>query len=87
MKGLTLAVVFAYFSTGDNAHAANQVNMAQIFDFTHSNRVPFVIAADFNMEPDRLWEIGWVQSFGCAAGRGRIIGFVLISDSVQPFWR
>ena len=80
-------MVFAYFSTGDNAHAANQVNMAQILDFTHSNRMPFVIAGDFNMEPDQLSEIGWVQSLGCTTGRGRIIDFVLISDSVQPFWR
>ena len=62
LKGLTLAVVFAYFSTGDNAQAANQVKKAQIWEFTHSIRTPFVIVADFIMEPDQLWETGWVQS-------------------------
>ena len=41
LKGLTLAVVFAYFSTGDDAQAANQVKMAQILEFTHSIRTPF----------------------------------------------
>ena len=46
-----MAVVFAYFSTGDDAQAANQVKMAQILEFTHSIRTPFAIAADFNMEP------------------------------------
>ena len=58
------------------------------------------IAADFNMEPDQLWETGWVQSLGqrasivapevghtCSSGRGRIIDFAVISDTVQPFWR
>ena len=54
LRGLTLAVVFAYFSTGDNAQAANQVKMAHILEFTHSSRTPFVIAADVNMEPDEL---------------------------------
>ena len=100
LKGLTLAVVFAYFSTGDDAQAANQVKMAQILEFTHSIRTPFAIAADFNIEPDQLWETGWVQSLGqrasivvpevghtCTTGRGRIIDFAVISDSVQPFWR
>ena len=96
LKGLTLAVVFAYFSTGDDAQAANQVKMAQNLEFTHSIRTPFAIAADFNMEPDQLWETGWVQSLGqrasivvpevghtCTTGRGRIIDFAVISDSVQ----
>ena len=96
LKGLTLAVVFAYFSTGDNAQAANQVKMAQILEFTHSIRTPFVIAADFNMEPDRLRETDWVQGLGqkanivvpgvehtCTTGRGRIIDFAVISDSLQ----
>ena len=100
LKGLTLAVVFAYFSTGDDAQAANQVKMAQILEFTHSIRTPFAIAADFNMEPDQLWETGWVQSLGqrasivvpevghtCTTGLGRIIDFAVISDSVRPFWR
>ena len=49
---------------------------------------------------DQLWETGWVQSLGqrasivapdvghtCSSGRGRIIDFAVISDSVQPFWR
>ena len=93
-------MVFAYFSTGDDAQAANQVKMAQILEFTHSIRTPFAIAADFNMEPDQLWETGWVQSLGqrasivvpevghtCTTGRGRIIDFAVISDSVRPFWR
>ena len=57
-------------------------------EFTHSIRTPFVIAADFNMEPDQLWETGWVQSLGqkanivvpevehtCITGRGRVIDF------------
>ena len=51
------------------------------------------------MEPDQLWETGWVQSFGqtaivvpevehtCTTGRGRIIDFAVISDSVRRFWR
>ena len=98
LKGLTLAVVFAYFSTGEDAQAANQVKMAQILEFTHSIRTPFAIAADFNMEPDQLWETGWVQSLGqrasivvpevghtCTTGRGRVIDFAVISDSVRPF--
>ena len=93
-----MAVVLAYFSTGGNAQAANQVKMAQILEFTHSIRTPFAIAADFNLEPDQLWETGWVQSLGqkanivvpevvhtCSAGRGRVIDFAVISDSVQPF--
>ena len=80
------------------AQAANQVKMTQILEFTHSIRTLFVIAADFNMEPDQLWETGWVQSFGqkanivvqrvghtCTRGRGRVIDFAVISDSVQPF--
>ena len=61
MKSPTLAVVFAYFSTGDDAQAANQVKMAQILEFTHSIRAPFVIAADLNMEPDLLWETDWLK--------------------------
>ena len=74
--------------------------MAQILEFTHSIRTQIAIAADFNMEPDQLWETGWVQSLGqkasivvpevgrtCTTGRGRIIDFAVISDSVQPFWR
>ena len=100
LKGLTLAVVFAYFCTENDAQAANQVKMAQNLEFTHSVRTPFAIAADFNMEPDQLWETGWVQSLGlrasivvpevghtCTTGRGRIIDFAVISDSLQPFWR
>ena len=52
------------------------------------------------MEPDPLWETGWVQSLGqkanivapevrhtCTAGRGRVINFAVISDSAQSFWR
>ena len=62
MKGLNLAVVFAHFSTGDNAQAANQVKMAQILEFTRSIRTPLVIAAGFNLEPDQLWDTGWVQN-------------------------
>ena len=84
-EGLTLVVVFAYFSTGDDAQSANQVKMAQILEFTHS-----VIVADFNMEPDQLWETGWVQSLGqrasivvpevghtCTAGRGELLILLL----------
>ena len=95
-----MAVVFACFSTGDNAQAADQVKMAQIWEFTHSIRTPFVIAADVIMEPDQLWETGWVQSLGqkanivvpevehtCNAGPGRVIDFAFVSDSVQPFWQ
>ena len=63
LKGLTLAVVFAYFSTGDDAQAANQVKMAQILEFTHSIRTPFAIAADFNMEPDQLWRLGGFRAW------------------------
>ena len=59
-----MAVEFAYFSTEDDAQAANQVKMARILEFTHSIRTPFVIAAEFNTEPDQLWETGWVQSLG-----------------------
>ena len=102
LKGLTLTlvVVFAYFSTGDDAQAANQVEMAQFLEFTHSIRAPFVSAAYVNMEPDQLWGTGWVQSLGqkanivvpevghtCTTGRGRIIDYAVISDSVQPLWR
>ena len=46
LKGLNLAMVFAYLCTGDDADAANQVKMAQNLEFTHSIRTPFVIAAD-----------------------------------------
>ena len=55
----------------------------------------FVIATDFNMEPDQLWETGWVQSLGqkanivvpevvhtCTTGRGLVIDFAVISDSL-----
>ena len=72
----------------------------RFWEFTHSIRTPFAVAADFNMEPDQLWETWWVQSLGlkastvvpevehtCTTGRGRIIDFAVISDSVQPFWR
>ena len=45
----------------ENAEAANQVKMAQILELTHSIRTPFVIVAGFNVEPDQLWETGWVQ--------------------------
>ena len=51
LKGLTLAVEFAHFSTGDNAQTANQVKWAQILECTHSIRTPFVIAADFKVSP------------------------------------
>ena len=87
-----LAVVFAYCSTGDDAQAANQVNVAQILEFTHSIRTPLVIAADFDMEPDQLWETAGVQSLGqkanswghtCSTGRGRVMDFSVISDSAQ----
>ena len=74
--------------------------MAQILEFTHSIRTPFAIVSDFNMEPDQLWETGWAQSLGqkanivvpevvhtCTTGRGRVIDFAVVSDSVQPFWR
>ena len=77
-------MVFAYFCTRDNVQAANQVKMAQIGEFTPWIRTPFVVAADFNMEPDQLWEAGRVQSLGqkanivvpevvhtCTKGRGR----------------
>ena len=100
LKGVTLTVLFAYFSTGDGAQAANQVKMAQKLKFTHSIRTPFVVAADFNMEPDQLWETGWVQSLGqkanivvpevehtCTTGRARTIDFGVMPDSLQPFWR
>ena len=74
--------------------------MSKIWEFTHSIRTPFVIAADFNMEHDQLWETGWVQSLSqkvnivvpevehtCTTGRGQIIDYAVISDLVQPFWR
>ena len=74
--------------------------MTQILESTQSIRTPFVIAAILNKEPDQLWETGWVQSLGrkantvvtevvhtCTTGRGRVIDFAVISDSVQPFWR
>ena len=48
LMGLALAVVVAYFSTGDNAQAANQVKMAKILEFTLDSHAT-VIAADFNM--------------------------------------
>ena len=93
LKGLTLAVVFAYFSTGDNAQAANKVKLAQILEFTHSIRTLFVIAVGFKREPDQLWEAGWLQSLGqkadivvpevehtCTTSRGRVMDFSVISD-------
>ena len=101
LKGLTLAVVLAHCSTGDDAQAASKVKMAQILKFTHSIRTPFVIAADSNMDPrpvvGRLAgcralakKVNIVVSevgHTCTAGRGRVIGYAVISESVQPYWR
>ena len=60
----TQFLAFKGHHSGDGAQAANQVKMTQFLKFTHSIRVPFAIAADFNMEPDQLWETGRVQGLG-----------------------
>ena len=93
LKQLTIAIGGAYFECSDSIGGTNAQRLLEIENFVARCRLPFVIFADWNMDPNELEQSGWLTRFGgmirlprdcditCTSGRGRIIDFVLCSAS------
>ena len=58
LQGITVAVVFAHLSTGEDAHTANHTKLAQILKFTPAIRTQLIMTTDFKVEPVQLIKTG-----------------------------
>eukprot|EP00972_Heterocapsa_arctica_P054245 7994625-Heterocapsa_arctica.AAC.1 len=69
--------------------------MQTIGQFVMLLRTPWVLAGDWNMEPETIKAAGWLHQFGgeviapsehtCSKGMGNTLDFFVVSCSLRPF--
>jgi len=100
LKGVTLLVIVAYLFDGINLGGCNLALMAAIGRLVSTMGLPFLLAGDFNMDPETLERSGWAQQLGgtclatglpytCRGGAGkanRILDYIMVSSKVLPMF-
>ena len=91
----TITIVFAYFTPGHAAIYAQKLKLLGAFVAALNH--PWIIMADWNLEPAELQETGWVRQVGGAllvpragwtcSSSGRLIDFAVCSASCTSWVR
>jgi len=90
-QGAAVAVGVAYLHTGVEDGPENMEVLGQLGQALSATGLPFIVAADWNMEASTLRSTGWLDRLGgevvtmpgiestCTAGSGRLIDFFVVS--------
>ena len=98
VKNFDIVFISAYLEAGVGLNETNVRRLTQLADFIKCLRVPFVVMADWNIEPYELVATGWdrfVQgtivtprdvTFTCNQGRGRMLDYAVVANSLVPYF-
>ena len=98
VKKFDIVFISAYLESGVGLNETNVRRLTQLADFIKCLRVPFVIMADWNIEPSELVATGWdrfVQgtvvaprdvTFTCNQGKGRMLDYAVVANSLVPYF-
>ena len=98
VKKFDIVFISAYLESGVGLNETNVRRLTQLADFIKCLRIPFVIMADWNIEPSELVATGWdrfVQgtvvtprdvTFTCNQGRGRMLDYAVVANSLVPYF-
>jgi len=91
LQGAAVAVGVAYLHTGVEDGPENMEVLGQLGQSLSATGLPFIVAADWDMEASTLRSTGWLDRLSgevvaipgddstCAAGSGRLIDFFVVS--------
>ena len=87
----------AYLDTGVGLSEGNINKLNEMAMLVRQTTLPFVILADWNLEPSELLDISWPGYIGgeiltprgveftCSRGKGRMLDFAVVSHSIAPY--
>ena len=98
-KFAELLMLAAYFVDGIGLTGENMCRLQQVDRVTACGKTPFILSADFNMEPSELAQSGWLErvkaqivvpansTHTCVPshGRPRVIDYLVVSSALIPF--
>ena len=64
LKGVSVLFIAAYLTSGDGAAGPNIKKLAGLMDLILEMQLPFILMADWNMEPKELKETGFIGKVG-----------------------
>ena len=94
-KGVSVLFILLYLRTGEEMSDENAAIIQQIFLICAQFAGPIVVGGDWQMEPHTVAASPWVKTLHlkflipnvdatCTAGRGRVIDYFLVSESIFP---
>ena len=96
LKAGNVVLVSTYFLPGEGLLGANQERVRALSRFLLTLRDPWIVAADFNMEPTELLKSGWPAAIGgciicpegleatCDQGQCRMLDYVVVAPGRLP---
>ena len=79
-------------------NGTNMKRLGQISEFLKLITVPFIVMADWNMEPSELMSVSWPTfvrgqivtpkdaTFTCSRGKGRLLDYAVVSNPLVPYF-
>ena len=98
VKGFDLVFIAAYLESGVGLNETNMRRLGQISEFLKLITVPFIVMADWNMEPSELLSVAWPSfakgqivtpkgaTFTCSKGKGRLLDYAVVSNPLVPYF-
>ena len=89
-------VLCAYFQDGEGFGVKNLELLEEIELITKKGKLPFILLADFNVEPEEWNKLAWLERNGaaiiqpegveatCRKGRGTLIDYAIVSKNIVP---
>ena len=89
-------VLVAYFQDGEGFGCRNLELLEEIEVITKRGKLPFILLADFNIEPEEWSKLAWLERNGaavirpegveatCRKGRGTLIDYAIVSKNIVP---
>ena len=89
-------ILCAYFQDGEGFGCRNLELLEEIELITKKGKLPFILLADFNIEPEEWSKLAWLERNGaaiirpegveatCRKGRGTLIDYAIVSKNIVP---
>ena len=94
LKGTTVIYIAAYWTCGIGMTGENITKASQIMAFLMKHNLPFIILADWNMQPDELKSSGFLRKIGgevlvpkgvmSTCSSGRMLDYGVVSLRLRP---
>ena len=95
LKGIELVLISLYMVNSIGLQQPNLDRLAGLAHFLDTVRLPFIIGADWNMQPHELAQAPWIRGIGgtiycpeglvstCTSGIGRVLDYFVIHNSLS----